>query len=80
MLCWYVELFHTVLLKSINRLILSLTYDSSLQVLELLFALSFLTVRVINMPAMFLALSQTSEIKLLGPARFVLAPVAMMQW
>ncbi len=49
-------------------------------VCEVLFAASFLFVRVINMPLMFLALSQLEEASGLGPARFVLLPVAVLQW
>lgn len=49
-------------------------------VCEILFAVSFLFVRVVNMPLMFLALSQLKEASGLGPARFVLLPVAVLQW
>lgn len=46
--------------------------------LEMLFALSFLLVRVINMPCMFYALG--NQAKGLGLARHALAPIAIMQW
>jgi TLC domain len=47
---------------------------------ELLFAVAFLLVRVINMPCMFYALSTQRDAAGLGPARYVLAPIAAMQW
>lgn len=46
--------------------------------LEVLFAVSFLLIRAINMPCMFWALG--SQAKGLGVARYVLVPIAFMQW
>lgn len=46
--------------------------------LEVLFAVSFLLIRAINMPCMFWALGSQAEG--LGLARYVLIPIAVMQW
>jgi TLC domain len=46
--------------------------------LEISFAISFLLIRAINMPCMFWALG--SQAKGLGVARYVLVPIAFLQW
>lgn len=49
-------------------------------ILELLFAFSFLLVRVINLPTAFLAINLKEDVVELGWSRFTMAPIALLQW
>lgn len=48
--------------------------------LELLFAFSFLFVRAINLPAVFLAIQLVPDADQLGWARLPMMPIGLMQW
>lgn len=55
--------------------------DSSfVTTLELLFAFSFVFVRAINLPLIFLAVQYAPSVEKLGWARFPMGPIALMQW
>ncbi len=47
---------------------------------EITFAFFFIITRAITMPVMFLGLSLSPEAAELGYARFILVPLAVMQW
>jgi hypothetical protein len=49
-------------------------------ILEILFAISFLIARVINMPFAFWAIYHCDYAEGLGYARYTLAPIAILQW
>jgi len=49
-------------------------------ILEILFAISFLIARVINMPTAFYAIFTCEYSEGLGYARYTLAPIAILQW
>jgi hypothetical protein len=54
--------------------------STAVMILEICFSVSFLFVRVINMPMVFWAVGSQPQIQELGFARFALAPIALLQW